>query len=171
MTLTPLQRAILAALGPRETTTSEVRDALAAARPGHVVTRSTLVDTLEALREQGLCARHPDPMEGRWRITDAGIAERVTGSAVSPFVADLLLELDKAQEGDETPLDTLRRVIRQAAEAADLRSRVTALEAAFGEALDEWEGALCEVHGAAYFASQKQLDAMRARLLPAKGAT
>jgi hypothetical protein len=172
MNLTTLQRAILAALGPRETTTEEVRDALAAGRPSHVVTMARLLDELEALREQGLVNRRSGPGIFWWTITDAGITERVTGSGVSALEADLLLELDKAHEGDETPSVTLRRVIRQAAEAADLRSRVTALEAALGEALDGFQETID--YAPTYFVEKwgyRDALAWLRAALPAKGAT
>jgi hypothetical protein len=132
MTLTPLQRAILVVLGPRGATsaTTDVRDALAAGRPSHVVTMARLLDELWMLHERGLVGVHDYPTAKRWNLTDAGLEMVLLDRPpVSPLEADLLLELDKAQEGDETPLVTLRRVIRQAAEARDLRERVTALEA------------------------------------------
>lgn len=52
--------------------------------------------------------------------------------------------------------------------SAALLSRVETLEAALSEALDEWEGALNFVHGAAYHASQARLDALRLAF-PGKG--
>lgn len=172
MTITPLQRAILAALGPREVTTEEVRAALAAGRPSHVLTMARLFDELRELRESGLADVRIGPNAFWWSITDAGIAERVTRSGVPALEADMLLELDKAHEGDETPSDTLRRVIRQAAEAADLRARVTVLEASLGEALDEFEDALPYVEE--QFVEKWGYRETLARLrtaLPAKGAT
>lgn len=173
MNLAPVQLAILEVLAPVGLSVSQAQAALAARTPGHVLTWPCTQDALSDLAVLGLLNPPVAPDTG-WTIAAAGreALRAAIAPTVSPLEADLLLELDKAQEGTEGPLATLQRLVRDAAETATLRARVKALEAALGEALNEWEDALqykldflVTKHG-----DRETLERLRA-LLPAKEAT